>query len=58
VRTWVEQVRSRSLTLGYEAIHTESGRRLASGWTRHICTDGEGRACRLPKGMMGGLEES
>ncbi|MEJ2211934.1 MAG: thioesterase family protein, partial [Anaerolineae bacterium] len=58
VRTWVEQVRSRGLTLGYEAIHTESGRRLASGWTRHICMDREGRACRLPREMLGGLEET
>lgn len=57
VRTWVKQVRSRGLTLGYEAIHAESGRRLASGWTRHICVDQEGKARRLPEEMLGSVED-
>jgi acyl-CoA thioester hydrolase len=58
VRTWVEQIRSRSLTLGYEVIHADSHQRLASGWTRHICMDGEGQACRLPPEMLHGREEA
>jgi len=58
VRTWVEQVRSRGLTLGYKAVHAESGQQLASGWTRHICMDREGKACRLPQEMLGSLEEA
>jgi acyl-CoA thioester hydrolase len=56
VRTWVEGVRSRGLTLGYEAVHAESGQRLASGWTKHICMDGQGRARRLPQEMLERLE--
>ena len=58
VRTWVEQVRSRGLTLGYEVVHADSRQRLASGWTRHICMDREGRACRLPAEMLGRTEEA
>jgi len=52
IRTWVEQVRSRGLTLGYEVVDTSSRQRLASGWTQHICMDLEGRARRLPSGML------
>jgi acyl-CoA thioester hydrolase len=58
VRTWVEQVRSRGLTLGYEVVHAQSQQRLASGWTRHICMDREGRACRLPPEMLANAGEA
>jgi acyl-CoA thioester hydrolase len=58
VRTRVEQIRSRGLTLGYEVVHADSQQRLASGWTRHICTDGEGQACRLPPEMLSGVEKA
>ena len=33
VRTWIEEARSRSVTLGYEVLDTDSQKRLASGWT-------------------------
>jgi acyl-CoA thioester hydrolase len=58
VRTWVEQIRSRGLTLSYEAVRADNGQRLASGWTRHICMDREGQACRLPPEMLQGREEA
>jgi acyl-CoA thioester hydrolase len=51
VQTWVEEIRSRSITLGYEAHHAASQQRLASGWTKHLCVDREGRVCRLPDEM-------
>lgn len=57
VYTWLEGVQSRSVTLGYQVCHTASGRRLATGWTKHICMDGEGRACRLPAAMLALLEQ-
>ena len=52
VRTWVQEVRSRGLTLEYEVCHAETQQRLVSGWTKHICMDGQGRACRLPADML------
>ncbi len=58
VRTSVDQVRSRGLTLGYEVVHAESQQRLASGWTRHICVDREGKVRRLPEEMLRGWEGS
>lgn len=57
IRTWVEEVRSRSVTFGYEVRDATSQVRLASGWTKHICMDGEGRAHRLPADTLRLLEE-
>ena len=56
VHTWVEQARSRSVTLGYEVRDTTSQQCLVTGWTKHICMDREGRARRLPKEMGDSLE--
>ncbi len=56
VRTWLDQVRSRSITLGYEACHTTSRQRLATGWTKHICVDQEGQVCRLPRELLQALD--
>jgi acyl-CoA thioester hydrolase len=57
VHTWLESVQSRSLTLAYQVTSAASGRRLATGWTKHICMDSEGHACRLPAGMLALLEQ-
>jgi acyl-CoA thioester hydrolase len=57
VRTWLEQVRSRGLTLGYEVVKADTRLRLATGWTKHICMDGQGQACRLPSDMLALLEQ-
>jgi acyl-CoA thioester hydrolase len=51
VRTWIEEVRSRSLCLQYEAVMVATGQVLATGWTRHLCTDAEGSVRRLPEEM-------
>jgi acyl-CoA thioester hydrolase len=51
VRTWIQQARSRSVTLAYEAVAADTGQLLASGWTRHLCTDADGNTRRLPDEM-------
>jgi acyl-CoA thioester hydrolase len=58
VRTWLEQIRSRSLTLGYEVVDSAGQARLVTGWTKHICMDREGRSRRLPKDMYRLLENA
>ena len=55
VRTWLKELRSRSVTLGYEVSHQSSEELLASGWTKHVCTDHQGRIQRLPEGMVQAL---
>ncbi len=47
VRTRLEQVRSRSLAFGYEVIDADSGQTLATGATRHICVNAEGKPVRF-----------
>mgnify|MGYP000089750914 CR=1 FL=1 len=49
VRTWMEEIRSRSLTLGYEVCQAISRQCLVTGWTRHVCMNRQGQACRLPE---------
>jgi acyl-CoA thioester hydrolase len=56
VRTWVQEVRSRGLTLEYEVCNAETQQRLVSGWSKHICMDNQGRASRLPADMLALLD--
>jgi acyl-CoA thioester hydrolase len=56
VRTWLEETRSRSVTLGYEVCDAASRRRLASGWTKHLCVDRQGRMRRIPQDLYDTLE--
>jgi acyl-CoA thioester hydrolase len=49
VRTWVGELRSRTLKFCYEVVDTESGQSLVSGYTRHVCIDHEGNVGRIPK---------
>jgi len=51
IRTWTEELRSRSLTFIYEVVMQETGRVLVTGRTRHICTDRKGRVKVIPKKM-------
>jgi acyl-CoA thioester hydrolase len=48
VRTWVQELRSRGTTFAYEALMDETGQRLATGWTKHLCVDGDGRVVVIP----------
>ena len=61
IRTWTEELRSRSLTFAYEVVMQETGQVLVTGRTRHICTDRQGRVKVIPKKMKellgGGTEE-
>ncbi len=57
VRTWVEEIRSRGLTLGYEVFNAATRQRLVTGWTRHVCMNRQGQAQRLPAEMLRLAEE-
>jgi acyl-CoA thioester hydrolase len=56
VRTRLEEARSRGLTLRYEVCLAESLRGLVTGWTKHFCTDRQGRVCRLPQALFLSLD--
>ncbi|MGB3905358.1 MAG: thioesterase family protein [Anaerolineae bacterium] len=52
VRTSVEEVRSRSVTLYYEVLMKDTGQLLVTGHTKHLCMDREGRVRRLPQELI------
>jgi acyl-CoA thioester hydrolase len=48
VRTWLEEVRSRTITFRYEVRLIATDQVLVTGFTRHICVDRAGRVTALP----------
>jgi acyl-CoA thioester hydrolase len=49
IRCWIEEVRSRQVTMCYEVIDTESGAILAKACTKHICLNIEGQVTPMPQ---------
>lgn len=58
VRTRILEVRSRSLTFGYECVDQATGQRLAVGRSTHLFLDAEGHARRLPPAVRQALTAS
>jgi acyl-CoA thioester hydrolase len=56
VFTRVSRVRSRTVTFSYLAARAETGESLATGSTRLVCTDAEGRPRRIPPHLISVLE--
>ena len=48
VRCWIEDMKSRGLTFGYELIDAETREILVEGYSKHICITHEGQVARLP----------
>jgi YbgC/YbaW family acyl-CoA thioester hydrolase len=49
VRCWVVKSRSRSLVFEYEIIHAETGEKLLTGSSTHICITRDGAIARIPE---------
>lgn len=58
VRCWLEELQSRSIKIGYEALNAATKQVLCTGWTKHLNIDREGRVRALPPDlrelMLGG----
>lgn len=52
VRTSVEELRSRTITLYYEVVMKDTGQVLVTGHTKHLCVDREGQVRRLPLDLL------
>ena len=48
VRCWIEEVKSRKVTFGYEIVDAETDILFANGYTRHICIDRAGTVAQIP----------
>ncbi len=47
VRAWIEEVKSRALTVRYEVVR--DGQTLCTGFTRHLNIDKSGRVVSIPQ---------
>ncbi|MFN8530762.1 MAG: thioesterase family protein [Anaerolineae bacterium] len=48
VRTWIEEMKSRSVVFSYEIANSETGDLLVTGTTKHICVDRSGKVVAIP----------
>lgn len=48
VRCWVESVKSRQVTFGYQVVSAESGAVFVTGHTQHICVNRQGQIAAIP----------
>jgi acyl-CoA thioester hydrolase len=56
IRTWLEDIRSRSLTFAYEVVLTDTGQLLATGQSKHVCIDRDGRVATIPAQWRAALD--
>ena len=49
VQARVSQVRSRMIRFDYQVLDTETGECLVTGFTTHICLNGQGKPARIPE---------
>ncbi len=49
VRTWVHELRSRTLTFAYQLLDPDSGKLFAEGKTKHVVTGANGRPKSFPE---------
>ncbi len=49
IRCWIEEMKSRSVTFGYEIVDTPTGELHVSGSTKHICITHEGKVTHIPE---------
>jgi len=49
IRCWIEEVKSRQVTFGYQVTDPLSGAELVSGSTKHICVDRQGKVTKIPE---------
>ncbi len=48
VRCWIQEMKSRALTFGYEIVDAASAELLVTGFSKHICVTHNGQVATLP----------
>jgi acyl-CoA thioester hydrolase len=49
IRSWIEEAGTRMATFGYEMCSASDGRKIATGFTRHVFLTRDFRPARLPE---------
>jgi acyl-CoA thioester hydrolase len=57
VRTWIREIRSRSLTFQYAILQADSGETLVTATSHHICLSREGKVARIPPRWLQWMEQ-
>ena len=58
VCTWIDDLRSRAVTFGYEIVNAESRDQLVTGQVKLVLMDRQGRAARIPDALQSALHGS
>ena len=48
VRTWLDEVHSRTIAFKYEVLRADTKQMLVTGFTRHVCIDAQGKVTAIP----------
>ncbi len=48
IRTWVEEIKSRQITFGYEVCNQATGEILVTATTKHVCIEKQGKVVPIP----------
>ncbi len=56
-RCWIEDLRSRTVTFGYEIVDTASGTICVTGYSKHVCITHDGRVAVLPANWRRVMEQ-
>ena len=54
-RCWIDNLKSRGLTFGYEIVDTASGQACVTGYSKHVCIDHAGHVSRLPESWLAAM---
>lgn len=53
---WIEELKSRGITFGYEIIDAQTRQVCVSGYSKHVCIDHAGRVSRLPETWLAAMK--
>jgi acyl-CoA thioester hydrolase len=48
-RCWIEELKSRGVTFGYEIVDAATGQVCVTGYSKHICINHQGQVSKVPE---------
>lgn len=48
-RSWIEELKNRTITFGYEIVDAESGQVCVTGYSRHVCITHSSQVSKIPE---------
>jgi len=57
-KCWVEELKSRGVTFGYEIVDATTGQVCVTGYSKHICINHDGKVVRLPAKWLNTMKQN